>query len=147
MFTQTIVKPRIPSHLQWWKWGDILGGVGVCILALLLTLDRVLHPALVAVLLHIAADFTCQSPETAVKKSERGRHLLFHALAAGGLPLAIAGLVTGNLVLVIIWGIVGAGSHYFIDWTRKFGLRSVALGVCLDQGSHLMVILALTFFF
>ncbi len=146
MFTQTIVKLRTPSRLQWWEWGDILGGIGIFILTLLLALDRVLHPTLVAVLFHIAADFTCQSSETAMRKGERGRHLLLHALAAGGLPLAVAGLVTGNLVLVIIWGAIGAGSHYLVDWTHKFGLRSVALGASLDQASHLMVILMLTFF-
>jgi hypothetical protein len=102
------------------------------------------HPAAAAVLVHVAADFTCQSTETAANKGERGRHLLVHACVAGGLPLAIAGLVAGNPVAVLTWMAVGIVGHYAVDWTRKFGLRSVVLGAILDQASHLSVILTLT---
>ena len=72
-----------------------------------------------------------------------GRHLLVHALAAGGLPLAVAGLGTGNPVAVVTWTAVGAASHYAVDWTHKFGLQQVALAVVLDQACHLLTILVL----
>jgi hypothetical protein len=101
------------------------------------------HPAAVALLLHVAADFTFQSPQTVLRKEERGRHLLVHALTAGGLPLAVAGLMTGNPVAVVTWSSVGALSHYFVDWTRKFGLRQAALAAGSDQACHLLTILIL----
>jgi hypothetical protein len=97
----------------------------------------------VALVLHIAADFTLQSAETARGKGERGRHLLVHALAAGGFPLAVAGLVTGQPATVIAWATAGAASHYAVDWTRKFGLRQLWPGVILDQAGHLLIILVL----
>jgi hypothetical protein len=97
----------------------------------------------VALTLHVAADFTFQSPETALRKAECRRHLLVHALAAGGLPLAVAGLLTGNPLAVVTWMVAGAISHYLVDWTRKFGLRQGALAVILDQACHLLTILVL----
>ncbi len=144
MSTQPFAKIKSPSRLQWWEWGDILGIAGVAVLTMLLASGHAPHPAVVAVLLHIAADFTCQSPEMVAKKEERGRHLLLHALAAGGFPLAIAGLTVGNPVAIITWVVIGTASHYVVDWTRKFGLQSVGPGVGLDQASHLAVILGLT---
>jgi hypothetical protein len=71
------------------------------------------------------------------------RHLLVHALAAGGLPLAVAGLLTQNPLAVVTWMVAGAISHYAVDWTRKFGLRQVALAITLDQICHLLTILVL----
>jgi hypothetical protein len=120
-----------------------VGAAGLVALAILFMAGYVPHPAAVAVLLHVAADFTFQSSETVLRKGERGRHLLVHALAAGGLPLAVAGLVTGNTVAVIICTAVSAASHYAVDWTRKLGLRQMALAVVLDQACHLLTILVL----
>jgi hypothetical protein len=56
---------------------------------------------------------------------------------------AVAGLVIGNPVAVIICTAVSAASHYAVDWTRKFGLRQMALAVVLDQACHLLTILVL----
>lgn len=131
------------SFPTYWKCGKIVGGVGLVVLLILLVTDRVPHPAVVAVLLHVAGDFTLQSPETALRKHERGRHLLVHALASGGLPLAVAGLLTGNLVNTLIWTAIGAASHYVVDWTRRFGMEGTSLGVVLDQVCHLLIILTL----
>lgn len=139
----TLIRLRSPSLLQWWEWGQVLGTAGLVALATLLMAGYVLHPAAVAVLLHVAADFAFQSTETALRKGERGRHLLVHALVAGGLPLAVAGLVTGYPVAVVTWAAAGAASHYALDWTRKFGLRQVAAGVVLAQACHLLTILVL----
>jgi hypothetical protein len=143
MSIQTLTRLRSPSLLQWWEWAQVMGAAGLVALAILLMTDYVPHLAAVAVLLHVAADFTFQSSETALRKGERGRHLLVHALAAGGLPLAFAGLVTGNAVAVVTWTAVGVASHYAVDWTRKFGLRQMALAVVLDQACHLLTILVL----
>ncbi len=130
----------IPTY---WQWGKLVGVVGLVVLAILLVIDRVPHPAIVAVILHIACDFTSQSSETALRKHERGRHLLVHALVAGGLPLALAGLVTGNMVTVLVWTTIGFVGHYAVDWTRRFGLEGTGWGVILDQVCHLLIILAL----
>jgi hypothetical protein len=55
----------------------------------------------------------------------------------------VAGLLTGNPVAVVIWTVAGAISHYVVDWTRKFGLRQVALAAGSDQACHLLTILVL----
>jgi hypothetical protein len=132
-----------PSLLQWWEWGKVIGAAGLVALAILFVAGYILHPVVVALLLHIAADFTCQSSETALQKGESSRHLLVHAVAAGGLPLAIAGLVAGNPAATVIWMTVGAASHYLVNRTRKFGLGQQALGIVLDQACHLLTILVL----
>jgi len=127
----------------YWKCGKILGGVGVVVLAALFITNHVPHPAIVAVIVHITADFTLQSSEMALRKHERGRYLLIHALVAGGLPLAVAGLVHGNPSTVLIWTGVGIVSHYAVDWTRRFGLNDTPVGIALDQVAHLGIILTL----
>ena len=132
MASQKLTQPRFPSLLEWWKWVEILGAAGLVALLILLIAGRIPHPAVVALMLHVAADFTFQSPETALRKAECRRLLLVHALAAGGLPLA-----------VVIWMVAGAISHYMVDWTGKFGLRQVALAITLDQACHLLTILVL----
>ena len=129
--------------IQWWEWGKIVGLVGLTVLVFTLATGQALHPAATAVLLHVTADFTFQSAETVRRKVERGRHLLIHALVAGGLPLAIAGFVIGNHLAVLSWVIVGAMCHYVVDWTRKFGVQQVSRAVALDQACHVLVILAL----
>ena len=129
--------------LEWWEWGKIVGLVGLTVLVFTLFTGHVLHPAVTAVLLHVTADFTFQTAETVRRKVERGRHLLIHALVAGGLPLAIAGFVIGNHLAVLSWVTVGAMCHYAVDWTRKFGVQQVSRAVALDQACHLLVILAL----
>jgi hypothetical protein len=141
--TQLLARLRSPCILQWWEWGKIIGAAGLIALTIFLLVDYVPHPAVVAVLLHVATDFTFQSPETALRKGERGRHLLVHALVAGGLPLAVAGLVAGSPVAVVTWTAIGVASHYAVDWTRRFGLRQVALPALLDQICHLLTILIL----
>jgi hypothetical protein len=138
-----LARLRSPSLLRWWEWGKIIGAAGLTVLAILIAAGCVPHPAVVAMLLHVAADFTFQSPETALRKRERGRHLLVHALVAGGLPLAVAGLVAGNPRAVVIWTVVGVTSHYAVDWTRRFGLGQTALPIVLDQACHLLTILIL----
>jgi hypothetical protein len=132
------------AALRWWEWVKIVGAAGVVVLVILLVSGHTPPPVVVAVLLHIFADFTCQSSETAARKEERGRHLLVHALVAGGVPLAVAGLMTGNPATALTWVSVGVVSHYAVDWTRKFGLRQAALGVILDQACHLATIVVLT---
>ena len=144
MALPTFARLRTPSRLHWWEWGKIAGIVGLMALALLFVTGAVRHPAVVALLLHMASDFSFQSTETYLRKGERGRHLLMHALAAGGLPLAVAGLVTGNPLTVIAWTALGTAGHYAVDWTHKFGLRQKALAVLLDQACHLGTILVLT---
>jgi hypothetical protein len=143
MSIQTLTRLRSPSLLQWWEWAQVMGAAGLVALAILLMAGYVPHLTAVAVLLHVATDFTFQSSETALRKGESSRHLLIHALVAGGLPLAVAGLGTGNPVAVVTWTAVGAASHYAVDWTRKLGLQQVALAVVLDQACHLLTILVL----
>ena len=41
----------------------------------------------------------------------------------------------------IVWAVAGAAGHYAVDWTHKFNMRSVSLGVVLDQAGHLVMIL------
>lgn len=142
---RTAAKPWFP-HLRWWEWGSILGVAGIFSLMIFLAVGYIPHPIVVAVLLHIAADFTCQSAETSERKGERGRHLLLHALAAGGFPLAVASLVIGDPIITIAWAIAGVIGHYAVDWTRKFGVRPIGLGAVLDQLAHLAVILGVTLF-
>jgi hypothetical protein len=143
MLIQTLVRLRCPSLLQWWEWGSVVGAVGLVALTILLLSRHTPHPAVAAVLLHVAADFTFQSRETVLRKGERGRHLLIHALAAGGLPLAVAGLVIGKPLAVINWASIGVASHYTVDWTRKFGMEQGILAIVLDQAAHLLTILLL----
>lgn len=131
-----------PSRLHWWEWGRILGLAGVTSLAGSLLAGHAPPAVVIAVVLHIVGDFTAQSDETAARKGERGWHLLAHALVAGGLPLAVAGLTVGDLPAVPAWSLAGAVSHYLIDWTRKFGIRSTLAGVVLDQAAHAATILA-----
>ena len=113
------------------------------VLGVLLIVGRVPHPLAIAALLHIAADFTFQSAETAAQKGKRDRHLLVHALAAGGLPLAVAGWTSGDPIAVVLWAALGTASHYAVDWTRKFGLRRLAVAVTLDQACHLTLAVTL----
>lgn len=141
--THTFSWLRRLSTPTYWQCGKTVGVVGLVVLAIFLVAGHVPHPAVMVVLLHIAADFTLQSPETALCKHKRGRHLLVHALVAGGLPLAITGLVTRNPATVLIWTVIGVVSHYAVDWTRRFGLRDTPLGVVLDQVAHLAIILTL----
>lgn len=131
-------------YLPWWMWGKLAGGCGLIALAILLMMGYVLPPAVMAVLIHVAADFTLQSAETARLKGDSKRHLLIHALAAGGLPLALTGLLTGYPIVAIAGTVVGVVGHYAVDRTRKFGLRRLALGVALDQTCHLMMVVILT---
>jgi hypothetical protein len=139
----TLIRLRSPSSLQWWEWGKVMGVASLVALAILPMVGYVPHPAVVAILLHIVADYTCQSSDTALRKGSSRRHLLIHALAAGGLPLAVAGLVAGNPVATVIWVVVGAASHYLVDSTGKLGLEQRALGIALDQACHLLTILVL----
>jgi hypothetical protein len=143
MSIQTLNRLRSPSLLEWWEWGKIIGVAGLVALAIITIAGYIPHPVLVALTLHVAADFTFQSPETALRKPESRRLLLIHALAAGGLPLAAAGLVAGNSLAVLIWTAVGVTSHYALDWTRKFGLRRVALAVAADQTCHTLTTVVL----
>jgi hypothetical protein len=53
---------------------------------ILLIAGRIPHPAVVALTLHVAADFTFQSPETALRKAECRRYLLVHSLSRGSPP-------------------------------------------------------------
>ncbi|MBN1977206.1 MAG: DUF3307 domain-containing protein [Anaerolineae bacterium] len=133
-----------PMRLRWWEWCKIAGGAGliVTVASVLAGLD--LPAAVVAVLLHFAADYTFQSAETAARKDKAGWHLLVHALTAGALPLAIAGLVAGDLPGVLLGVAVGSVSHWLIDVTGKYGLGCTVAGVFLDQVSHLAVILIVT---
>jgi hypothetical protein len=143
MSIPTLTQLRSPSSLQWWEWGKVMGVASLVTLAILPIVGYVPHPATVAVLLHIAADYTCQSAETVLQKGSSRRHLLIHALAAGGLPLATAGLVARNPVATLTWMAAGAASHYLVDSTRKLGLGQRALGIVLDQACHVLTILVL----
>lgn len=133
-----------PSRLEWWEWGYVAGAAGLVGLGVSAFAGYIPPPLVVALVLHVAADFFLQSGETARLKGERGRHLAVHALVAGGLPLALAGLAAGSPTAVLAWAACGAAGHYLVDWTRKFGLRRLALGVCLDQACHLALLLMLT---
>jgi hypothetical protein len=145
MSAQTIVKLcTAPSRLSWWEWCQIGGCVALAVLVGLLAAGCALHPAVIAVLLHVACDFTCQSPTTAARKPERGRHLLTHALAAGSVPLAFAGLATGNPLRVLVYAAAGFLGHYAVDWARKFGIQKWLPAILADQSAHLLLILALT---
>jgi hypothetical protein len=126
--------------MEWWEWFKLLGALGLLALLPLLTLGASVPPLIVAAALHLAFDFTFQSGETAARKGERGRHLFVHALCAGALPHAVAGILTGNPSLVLVWASIGFISHFGIDWTRKFGVQSVALSATLDQAAHLLVL-------
>jgi hypothetical protein len=143
MSIQTLICLRSPSVLKWWEWGNIIGAAGLLAVAIITIAGYIPHPVLVALTLHVATDFTFQSPETALRKRESHHFLLIHALAAGGLPLAAAGLIAGNSLAILIWTAVGVTSHYALDWTGKFGLRQVALAAAVDQTCHTLTILVL----
>jgi hypothetical protein len=146
MAIPTFLRLRSPLSLLWWEWGKLAGiaGLGLWLGLSIAGLD--LHPAAVGVLLHVVLDFTLQSSETCVRKDERGRHLLVHALAAGALPLAAAALAGRSPVAVLTWSVAGAVSHYVVDWTRKFGLRREVYGATVDQTCHVLTILLLALF-
>jgi hypothetical protein len=135
------LRSRVP--LCWWEWGKLAGLASLVAWMALSIAGLDLHALVVAVLLHVTLDFSLQASETSVRKGERGRHLLVHALAAGALPLAVAALVTGRPLAVITWSVAGAASHYAVDWTPKFGLRIQALGATLDQIGHVLTIVTL----
>jgi hypothetical protein len=143
MSIEALALLRHPSRIPWWRWVEIGGAGGLLALTALFAIGRSPHPLAIAALLHIAADFTFQSSETAVLKANRDHHLIVHALAAGGFPLAVAGSVAGSPTRVIVWTLLGTASHYAVDWTRKFGVRRLALGVLLDQTCHVATILIL----
>ena len=133
-----------PARLQWWEWGKVLGVIGIIAVIVLLAAGVFVPPAIVALVLHIAGDFTFQSDQTAAHKEDRGRHLVAHALVAGGLPMAIAGLATGDPLTTLSWILVGTVTHYAVDWTRKFGIQSTMTGIVLDQIIHLATIVVVT---
>ncbi len=141
--TRTHVWLQHLSFPSYWKCGKAIGVVGLVVLAILHFTGHTPHPAVIAVILHIVSDFTAQSSETAKRKTERGRHLLIHALVAGGIPLAVVGLMTENPYTALVWTVIGATSHYAVDWTHRFGLRDTPLGIVLDQCTHLLIILTL----
>jgi hypothetical protein len=140
MSWQAIAQLRYPARVPWWRWVELSGATGIIVLFVLFCIGYVPHPVAIAALLHLAADFTFQSPETASQKAESSRHLLVHALVAGGLPLALAAAVTGDPIAVLVWTLLGAVSHYAVDWTRKFGLRRLVWAVLLDQACHVVTI-------
>ncbi|MCX7682964.1 MAG: DUF3307 domain-containing protein [Anaerolineae bacterium] len=139
-----LARLRYPLTLRWWEWGKILGFLGLVWLGGSLLLGHIPSPVVIALVLHFAIDFTLQSPKMALRKIERGPYLVMHALIAGGLPLIIAGLLAGKPLLALIWMVVGAATHWAVDWTRRFGIRSPLLAAFADQICHLAVILLLT---
>ena len=143
MSIPTIGRFRSAAPLRWWEWGKLAGIATLVAWATLSLADVDLHPAVVGVLLHVTLDFTLQASETCKQKLNRGRHLLVHSLAAGGLPPAVAALTIGSPAKIVVWAVGGAIVHYAVDWTRKFGLRNQALGSALDQACHVLTILAL----
>jgi hypothetical protein len=139
----TRARLRSLFRLEWYQWIKVGGATGLAALGTLLLAGYIPHPVTVAALLHLVTDFTLQSQQTAINKEQRDRHLVVHALVAGGLPLAIAALMTGDPLAVVVWAALGVTSHYVVDWTRKFGVRRVALAVLLDQACHLLTIVFL----
>jgi len=133
-----------PSRLKWWEWGNIAGILGLVALGVSFLAEHIPHPIVAALIMHVAADFSLQSDETAAQKRDRGHHLLVHALIAGGLPLALAGVAAGSPTATLVWIIVGAISHYAIDWTRKFGIRRPVPAALVDQACHVIIVLLLT---
>ena len=129
---------RTPTSLQWWEWFRLAGALALVALLVALIHRVVLSPFVVAVVLHVTLDFTIQSDEVAARKGERGKYLLLHALAAGGLPMAISGLFVGPAA-VLTGAVAGIVSHYAIDWTRKFGLPAWWEGIAADQVGHLII--------
>jgi membrane-bound metal-dependent hydrolase YbcI (DUF457 family) len=138
---RTLTRLYSRTRLLWWEWGKVIGGLGLVGLAVLMAAGYVPSPAVAAIVLHFAIDFTLQSEETALHKVDRGRHLLVHSLVAGGIPLAVAGLMTERPVTALLWMVIGVISHYAVDWTRRFGFRQVALAAVSDQVGHLLTIL------
>ena len=144
MSIRTLARLVHPTSLYWWEWVQLAGCAAMVALVVLLGAGCELHPALIAALLHLACDFTCQTAETAARKRERGWHLFCHALAAGGAPMAIAGIAAGRAGAILVWAAAGVVGHYAVDWTRKFGISRVLPAVLLDQACHLVLILVLT---
>jgi len=132
-----------PLRILWWEWGKLVGAVGLIVLGILLIVKQQPPAVVVAIILHFTIDFTFQTEETARRKVERGRHLVFHSLIAGGLPMIMAGIVAGDPVKALIWMAAGVVGHYLVDWTRRFGLRSVFWAVLADQVAHLAIIFGL----
>jgi hypothetical protein len=131
-----------PAELAWWEWAKLAGAVGILVLGLMMALLAwIPSPVALALLLHLFCDFTAQSGETAANKGRSRRHLWAHALAAGGLPLVIAGLSTGSPWPVLVWPVLATVGHATVDGTDKFGLGPCALGVFLDQAAHAGTIL------
>ena len=129
-----------PSRLQWWQWGKLFGAVGlVALLCWMAASGALPHPLVLGVVAHLACDFSLQSDWVAGEKSKRGKALLYHALIAGGLPGALVGLYAGPVgcLSAIVIGVV---SHYAIDYTCKFGCKSVAVGATLDQVAHIIAL-------
>jgi hypothetical protein len=131
------------ARLLWWEWGKVVGGLGLVGLAVLLATGYAPPPVVAAIVLHFVIDFTLQSEETALHKVDRGRHLLIHSLIAGGIPLAVAGLMTESPLTALLWVTAGVISHYAVDWTRRFGFQQVTLAAISDQAGHLLSILLL----
>ncbi len=138
-----LLRRRSPLDIVWWEWGKMVGALGLVLLGVLSALGCRPSPIVVAVILHAAIDFTFQTEETAQRKVERGRHLVCHSLVAGGLPLLAAGLVSGCPVKALVWMVIGVLGHYLVDWTRRFGLRSMFWAVLADQVAHLILIFGL----
>ncbi len=143
MSIPTFAQLRSPSSLQWWEWGKVLGIVNFIIVAILSMANCTLHPLVLAMLLHITADFSCQSSETSLRKGKSKRHLLVHALVGGGLPIVAVGLTMVNPVALVTRTVISVVVHYVVDRTQKFGLGQTALGIILDQACHLLTILIL----
>lgn len=137
-FTQTI---QAPSTLEWWQWGKVHGALNIVALCAMLYVGVAVPPVVVAVLLHFFVDYTAQSTQVAMYKSDRGIELVVHALA-NGLQGALAGMLISPEV-ALVGAVVCVATHYSIDYTRKFGVKSVVLSAALDQAAHMLVYIVL----
>lgn len=131
---------KAPTSLEWWAYLKLAGVVALPLLLAVMSLGFAVHPLLVGLVLHLALDFTLQSSWVAAEKSGRGRALFFHSLIAGGLPLAVMGMMSGSPITALVSIVAGITSHYAIDWTNRFGLGDCWLGYCLDQAAHVAVL-------
>ncbi len=143
MAIPTFAQLRSPASLQWWEWGKVIGIANFIIVAVLSMANCTLHPLALAMLLHITADFSCQSAETSMRKGKSEHHLLVHALVGGGLPMIAVGLATANPVALVTRTATSVVIHYVVDRTQKFGLGQATLGIILDQACHVLTILIL----
>jgi hypothetical protein len=139
--TSIAITLRNRQSLQWWQWFKLLGAISLVILLIALALGVKVPSLAIGMILHLACDFTFQSSETAGRKGERGKHLIAHSLIAGGL----VGILTG--LSVSLWVgmeglVIGAISHYLIDYSRKFEnlVTNWKLGIALDQVCHICAI-------